>query len=137
QLTPGSHVEYFFRKSTASSPAVGLIAPDTSFIFQDSEGNNDGHRWQQFGILPDRWKDGGWSIADRHAAAAACMLYIDWEDRRGDERFWVGIADSIGATAPGRWGAHNGWHARGDQDITVAVGTDPSIAVYAHGGQPG
>jgi hypothetical protein len=74
------------------------------------------------------------------------MLFIDWEDRRGDERFWVGFADSIGASVGsyngsghpiGRWGAHNGWHARGDQDITVAIGTDPTIAVYAHGGQPG
>jgi hypothetical protein len=65
------------------------------------------------------------------------MLYVDWEDRRGDERVWVGIADSIGATAVARYGAHNGWHARGDQDITVAIATDPSIAVYRHGGQPG
>src|SRR5205823_4629193 len=48
-----------------------------------------------------------------------------------------GFADTIGATLPGRFGAHNGWYARGDQDITVAVGTDPSIAVYPHGGQPG
>jgi hypothetical protein len=141
QLTPGSHVQYFFRKSTASSPAVGLIAPDTNFIFQDAEGNNDGHRWQQFGILPDRWKDGAWSIADRHAAAAACMLYVDWEDRRGDERFWVGIADTIGATQASRYGAHNGWHARGDQDITVdintVIGTADDWGVYKHGGQPG
>jgi len=65
------------------------------------------------------------------------MLYIDWEDRRGDELVWVGVADSIGATDPARYGAHNGWHARGDQDITVAIATDPTIAVYKHGGQPG
>ena len=65
------------------------------------------------------------------------MLYIDWEDRRGDERFWVGVADSIGATQPARFGAHNGWRARGDQDITVAIATDPTIAVYTRGGQPG
>jgi flagellar hook capping protein FlgD len=113
------------------------MAPDTNFVFQDAEGSNDGHRWQQFGVLPDRWKDGAWSAADRNAPAPACMLYVDWEDRRGDERLWVGIADSIGATAPARWGAHNGWHARGDQDITVAIATDPSIAVVKNGGQPG
>jgi len=65
------------------------------------------------------------------------MLYIDWCDRRGDERVWVGIADSIGATLPPRWGAHNGWRARGDQDIRGAIATDPTIAVYTHGGQPG
>lgn len=136
-LTPGSHVQYFFRKSDLSTPSVFEMGPDTNFVFQGSEGNTDGHRWQQFGVLPDRWKDGAWSIADRNAAAPACMLYIDWEDRRGDERFWVGVADSIGATAVARYGAHNGWHARGDQDINVAIATDPTIAVYTHGGQPG
>jgi hypothetical protein len=113
------------------------MAPDTNVVFQPAEGSTDGHRWQQFGVLPDRWKDGAWPIPDRNASAPACMLYVDWCDRRGDERFWVGIADSIGATAAQRWGAHNGWHARGDQDITVAIATDPSIAVYTHGGQPG
>jgi flagellar hook capping protein FlgD len=136
-LTPGSHVEYFFRKCDVSTPTVFEMGPDTTVIFQPTEGSNDGHRWQEFGVLPDRWKDGAWSIADRNAPAPACMLYVDWEDRRGDERFWVGIADSIGATAPARYGAHNGWHARGDQDITVAIATDPTIAVYTHGGQPG
>jgi hypothetical protein len=49
----------------------------------------------------------------------------------------VSVADSICATTPARYGAHNGWRARGDQDITVAIATDPSIAVYTHGGQPG
>ena len=136
-LTPGSHVQYFFRKSAVASPAVFTTGPDTSFIFQPAEGNTDGHRWQQFGVLPDRWKDGAWSVEDRSAPAPACMLYVDWCDRRGDERTWVGIADSIGATSPERRGAHNGWRARGDQDITVAVATDTSIAVYPHGGQPG
>jgi len=62
-------------------------------------------------------------------------------DRRGDERFWVGIADSIGVTQASRWGAHNGWHARGDQDITqslqTVIGTPNDWGVYRHGGQPG
>ena len=134
-LTPGSHVQYFFRKSDVASPTAFEMDPDTNFVLQVDD--TDGHRWQQFGVLPDRWKDGAWAAADRNASAPACMLYIDWEDRRGDERVWVGIADSIGATMQARWGAHNGWHARGDQDITVAVATDPTIAVYKHGGQPG
>jgi len=136
-LTPGAHVQYFFRKSTTATPLVFEMGPDTNLVFQGTEANNDGHRWQQFGVLPDRWKDGGWADADENAPAPACMLYVDWEDRRGDERFWVGIADSIGATATARRGAHNGWRARGDQDITVAIATDPTIAVYTHGGQPG
>jgi hypothetical protein len=73
------------------------------------------------------------------------MLFVDWTDRRGDERIWVGIADSIGASVgaysggfpTGRWGAHNGWHATGNQNTTVPIGNDPTIAVYKHGGQPG
>ncbi|HKQ59536.1 MAG TPA: FlgD immunoglobulin-like domain containing protein [Candidatus Eisenbacteria bacterium] len=138
-LTPGSHVQYFFRKSAASSPAAYEMAPDTNFIFQT--GDTDGHRWQQFGILPDRWKDGAWSIADRNAAAQACMLYIDWCDRRGDERYWVSIADTIGATQAARYGAHNGWHARGKQDLTqdirTVIGTADNWGVFRHGGQPG
>ena len=136
-LTPGSHVQYFFRKSDLPTPTVYELAPDTMLIFQDAEGSTDGHRWQQFGVLPDRWKDGAWSVADRNASAPATLLFVDWNDRRGDERFWVSIADSIGATLPARFGAHNGWHAAGYQDITVPVGNDPTIAVYAHGGQPG
>ncbi|HKQ59537.1 MAG TPA: FlgD immunoglobulin-like domain containing protein [Candidatus Eisenbacteria bacterium] len=141
QLTPGSHVQYFFRKSDLSSPSAYEMAPDTNFIFQPTEGSLDGHRWQQFGVLPDRWKDGGWSIADRHAAAGACMLYVDWADRRGDERHWVGIADTIGWTQAARWGAHNGWHARGTQDATgdirTVMSTPDDWGVYTHGGQPG
>jgi len=137
-LTPGSHVEYFFRKSDATTGALIGIAPDTNFVIQGSEGSTDGHRWQEFSVLPDRWKDGAWAANVQDATAPACMLYVDWADRRGNERVWVGIADSIGATRAERYGAHNGWHARGDQIITGgAVGTDPTIAVYKHGGQPG
>ena len=137
-LTPGSHVQYFFRKSQLGDAAsVFEMAPDTNFVFQPGEASTDGHRWQQFGVLPDRWKDGAWESQYQNASAPACMLYIDWCDRRGDERSWVSAADSIGATAASRFGAHNGWHARGDQDITVAIATDPTIARYDHGGQPG
>ncbi len=147
-LTPGSHVQYFFRKSDDPSGTTSIeIGPDTSLILpQASEDNRDGHRWQQFGVLPDRWKDGAWPVSDRNAAAPACLLYVDWCDRRSPERLWVGVADTIGATVgsysggmpTGRWGAHNGWHARGDQEyFNIAIATDPTIAVYAHGGQPG
>jgi hypothetical protein len=136
-LTPGAHVEYFYRLSDATTGLNFEMGPDTNFVFQDAEGGSDAHRWQEFGVLPDRWKDGAWSIADRNAPSPACMIYVDYADGRGDETVWVSVADSIGATAQARFGAHNGWHATGNQDITVAIATDPSIAVYAHGGQPG
>src|SRR5262249_57240036 len=63
-LTPGSHVEYFFRKSDATNPSVYTMRPDTNFVFQPTAGDNDSHRRQQLGVVPDRWKDGAWSFAD-------------------------------------------------------------------------
>jgi hypothetical protein len=140
QLTPGAHVQYFFRKSRASAPALATeTLPDTHFVWpQRGEGSLDGHRWQQFGVLPDRWK-----AAEFGGQGMACMLFVDVADRRGDELEWVAFADSVGYTALSRRGAHNGWRARGDQPIATPAGGpidvsgDPSIARYTHGGQPG
>src|SRR5262249_2333870 len=78
-LTPGAHVQYFYRKSHAANPqGTGLpvpfaMVPDTNFITpQNDEGPNlDEHRWQQFSVLPDRWKNGAFG-----GAGAACMLYV-------------------------------------------------------------
>jgi hypothetical protein len=136
-LTPGSHVEYFFRRSALGTPSVGLLAPDTMRIVpQPWMGDLDGHRWQEFSVLPDRWKAQAYG-----GSGMACMLFVDWSDRRGDELDWVAVMDSVGGTRPDRWGAHNGWHARGDQDPTLGVdplaGGDPSMAVRPHLGQPG
>ena len=141
-LTPGSHVEYFFRKSRIADPATFAMVPDTEFITpQPGEGPGyDGHRWQQFGVLPDRWKEPSYG-----GLGSACSFYVDAADRRGDERAWVGIADSIGLTASSRFGAHNGWHATaayvapdGSHDYSnQKVGGNPAIAVWRHGGQPG
>jgi hypothetical protein len=97
------------------------MCPDTTIIYpQDSESNSDGHRWQQFGVLPDNWKlvqptgDG---------VGRACMLYVDNNDRRGAERMWISVADSIGMIDAGRRGAHNGWKAGYfDQYVLVANG---------------
>ena len=64
QLTPGAHVEYFFRLQDATLARDDVhfpMEPDTNFVtpqFESPQGvNDDGHRWQQFGVLPDRWKD--------------------------------------------------------------------------------
>jgi hypothetical protein len=131
-LTPGSHVQYFYRYSQTTDPGTFSIMPDTNAITpQSGEGSTDGHRWQQFGVLPDRWKGfpGG-------GAGMACMLYVDNNDRRGNERQWVSMMDSIGGTSVSRWGAHNGWHAAGTDDIT-----DPAQfaawAVHGKNSQPG
>ncbi len=122
-LTPGSHVEYFFRKQRADLTGNFVMDPDTTNISpQLSEGNFDGHRWQEFGVLPDRWKG-----TEFTGPGMACMLYVDNNDRRGDERIWVSVMDSIGGTAPVKWGSHNGWHAKG-AGFGLYNQTNPSIA---------
>jgi hypothetical protein len=140
-LTPGAHVQYFFRREDAPGGVVTGLAkglmPDTSHVFpQNGEGSTDAHRWQQFGVLPDRWK----SPSYRHPVLGtfgfndACMLAVDNNDRRGDERVWISVADSIGGTQAAKYGAHNGWHAPGTGTDAV---NDPANFIAKHIGQAG
>jgi hypothetical protein len=122
QFTPGTHVEYFFRREDtggSGGPCEGApnacFAPDTNTVFpQPSEGSTDSHRWQEFSVLPDAWKKTAYG-----GLGQACMLYVDLNDRRGNERVWVSIADSIGSTSILKYGAHNGWHAPGTGTAAV------------------
>ncbi|MBI1798467.1 MAG: hypothetical protein HYR73_02140, partial [Candidatus Eisenbacteria bacterium] len=110
-FTPGTHVEYFFRREELTGPEVGRIGlvPDTTVVVpQLGEGSLDGHRWQEFSVLPDRWKEPAYG-----GDSKPCMLYIDWNDRRGDEMPVLGVMDSIGAIAAHARGINNGWWATG------------------------
>ena len=130
QLTPGAIVQYFFRKSFIGDPLTTFeMSPDTNFTFND---NADPHRWLEVSVLPDRWKDPAYG-----GLGMACMLVLDLADGRGDEIAWVSMADSIGLTDGSKRGAHNGWKARPDQDITVNIGGDDTIARRDNGGQAG
>ncbi|HYM82483.1 MAG TPA: hypothetical protein VEY91_13860, partial [Candidatus Limnocylindria bacterium] len=144
QFTPGTSVQYFFRASVIGDPITTFDAsPDTNIIYpQLTESNFDGHRWQQFGVLPDNWKliqpAGGQGVG------RACMLYVDNNDSRGDERVWVSVADSSGLTSATHRGAHNGWSARGDfalfDGVTGAptnVGGNNAVSVRDNKGQGG
>jgi hypothetical protein len=134
-LTPGSHVEYFYRKSHAINPLLEYsMCPDTNLITpQSREGSTDQHRWQQFSVLPDRWKNTAFG-----GQGSACMLYVDLNDRRGNEGRFVGVMDSVGGTAAAKWGAHNGWHAPGTTNISfLNVTTNMSVAVSNQNSQPG
>lgn len=140
-FTPGTHIEYFLARypvgAGSGSPPNAMI-PDTTAVFpQVAEGSTDAHRWQQFGILPDLWKQDGYvhPVTGETGAGLACMLVYDNNDRRGNERTWVGIADTIGATSVTRQGAHNGWRAT-PADGGNAV-NNPTYFVSAHLGQPG
>src|SRR5205807_3724349 len=90
-FTAGAHVEYFVRKSTLATPATFAMVPDTNVVTpQPGEGSTtcdgtplgagseDGHRWQQFGVLPDRWKDPAFG-----GHGMACMLYVHLDDGPG------------------------------------------------------
>jgi hypothetical protein len=115
-FTPGTHVEYFFRREDNGDPNIG-IAPDTNLVFpQLTEGSTDAHRWQEFTVLPDAWKKIAYG-----GLGQACLLFVDNNDRRGNERVWVSIADSLGATRATKYGAHNGWHQVGKVSLN-----DPS-----------
>ena len=134
-LTPGSHVQYFFRKSRIDGVGGYAMDPDTTNISpQLGEYDFDGHRFEDFGVLPDRWKDTSFG-----GQGMACMLTIDDDTRYGDGRVWVSIADSIGLTSPSKWGAHNGWHAAG-AGFDLYGPDNPSIAeayVHERNQQPG
>jgi hypothetical protein len=121
QFTPGTHVEYFFRREDNPIGGGPYNAPDTTLVFpQVTEGSTDAHRWQEFSVLPDAWKKGIYG-----GFGSACVLYVDYNDRRGNERVWVSIADSIGATRAVHRGLHNGWRATGKENVN-----DPAGWVY-------
>jgi hypothetical protein len=149
-LTAGSHVEHFFRDqkdSDVPNPVADGFVPDTNLVFQGNEGSTDGHRWQQFGVLPNNYKKNIYRhpVTNDFGAGPACLLVVDGNDRRGNERVWVSVADTIGATPIRYWGAHNGWHAVGD--VGSAALDDPAFNrrgkdngigyVVEHLGQPG
>jgi hypothetical protein len=145
-LTPGAHVEYFFRVQTSSATpgAMSGMCPDTSIVLQlATEGSTDGHRWQEFGVLPNAWKKPTYfhPVTREFGHGPACLLVIDGNDRRGNERVWVGVCDTAGFTPRRYWGAHNGWHAGGGGDVDDPADNrrsdgQPGFTVE-HLGQPG
>jgi hypothetical protein len=131
-FTPGTHIQYFFRRQNLDTPLVFDMMPDTNQVLQVGAGNDtDGKRWQTWSVLPDAWKKNVYG-----GLGSACMLYVDWNDGRGNERVWVSIADSIGATSAAKFGAHNGWHASGSQVADADV-DDPAGFVRNKNAQPG
>ncbi|MGH3053870.1 MAG: hypothetical protein ACRDL7_02710, partial [Gaiellaceae bacterium] len=74
-FTPGTHIEYFFRRQDLSGPNVGLSfnCPDTSVVMpQAGESSFDGHRWMEVNVLPDKWKGHEYDPSTNQA----CMLYV-------------------------------------------------------------
>ncbi len=136
-FTPGTHIAYFFRREDLppSSPST-FLCPDTTQVSpQLSEGSTDGHRWQEMSVLPDRWKDSDYvhPVLGTPGNGEACVLFVDNNDRRGNERVWMGMADTLGMNAAAKRGASNGWSAAGGgADVN-----DPVYFVRRHVGQAG
>jgi hypothetical protein len=128
-FTPGTHVEYFIRRSDESNPFANVeMVPDTSLVSrQPGLLHNDGQRFMEFGVLPDRWKSqlyGG--LGD------ACLLVVDAGDNSGDE---VAIATALDKLGYGKDnGAGRGWRAPALEPLDI---DDPSHWVSANLGQKG
>jgi hypothetical protein len=140
QLTPGSHVQYFYRRQPGLFQPVD-IWPDTTQIFGDvipsngfllflTPASSDGERWFNFSVLPDNWKK-----LEYGGQGLLCMLVVDNFDRNGDEFYWVSAADSIGLTSDAKRGAHNGWYAAGGQNLGATF--SQATLRRDNGGQPG
>ena len=128
-FTPGTHIEYFFRRQDLSGPNVGLsfLCPDTSVVMpQAGESSFDGHRWMELNVLPDKWKGHEYDPSTNQA----CILYVDNNDRRGDEIAWVSVADTIGATRAIDRGNNNGYAAPGGTGTQYGHVNDPSSRVF-------
>jgi hypothetical protein len=134
-LTPGTHMQYFWRKQQVFGNGAIQTDPDTTQIRPQipiGGAGLDAERWSSFAVLPDNWKKAPWG------AGLACMLYADYADNRGDETVFISVMDSIGGTSSNKWGAHNGWHAVGGTDLDNA--TNPNLSsAFVHGKnqQPG
>jgi hypothetical protein len=79
-FSPGTHVEYFLRRSLIEAPASAQLLFDTTAVFPQDAVNTDfdEERWSNFDVLPDMWKSTRYG-----GAGLACMLMIDGNDRRG------------------------------------------------------
>jgi hypothetical protein len=125
-FTPGTHIEYFFRRQDLSGPNVGAVylSPDTTVVVPQG-GDWDGYRWFEVNVLPDRWK-----AHEYGGVAQACMLYVDNADRWGDELAWKSVADTIGATRLGDRGNGDGYAAPGGTGDSFGHVNDPSSRVF-------
>jgi hypothetical protein len=111
-FSPGSHIEYFFRRSDAPQGTANVrFAPDTTRVTRQTTlyySGDDCQRFLEMAVLPDLWKDlrfGG--------SGLACMLVIDAEDGGGQENVVIGALDTLG------YGKNNG-AGRGWKEISPA-----------------
>jgi hypothetical protein len=128
-FTPGTHIEYFVRRSSLEAPGTATLLLDTTRVFpQDLAGlaDLDADRWHSVDVLPDMWKSARFG-----GGGLACMLVIDGADHRGPERAWLGAMDTLCYGKNN--GAKKGWKGLGPQSDP----NDPAGYVPANLGQAG
>jgi hypothetical protein len=127
-FTPGTHIEYFLRRSLIEAPATAQLLFDTTKVFPQDPVNTDfdQERWSNVDVLPDMWKSTRYG-----GAGLACMLMIDDNDRRGADGAYRGAADTLGYGKNN--GATQGWKRLGPKADT----DDPAGFVAANLGQYG
>lgn len=104
-FTPGTHIQYFVRRSRATAPGVSLsLCPDTTRVSSQLslDCSKDQLRFDHVDVLPDLWKDTRFG-----GSGLACILYVDAADRRGFEPAVRGTLDSLGYGLDN--GAERGW----------------------------
>jgi hypothetical protein len=128
-FTPGTHVEYFLRRSALESPGTAILMFDTTRVTnQGGAGNEDLdlERWSNFDVLPDMWKSTRYG-----GGGLACMLVIDDADRRGADPAVRGALDTL--LYGKNNGATSGWKGLGPNSDP----DDPAGFVAANLGQYG
>jgi len=125
QFTPGTHVEYFFRRTFINNLTSFQLMPDTTAIYPNplfGGGNFEGIRWGTMDVLPDRWKD----PSRPGNPPFACMLVANYGYRRGDEVLWDQMGRAIGLTLPAKVGAGHGYFSAPTGDLPASI-TDATV----------
>jgi hypothetical protein len=142
QLTPGSHVEWFFRRTFEGNFTAFEMLPDTTQIYPNvGAGIFDGARWYTMNALPDEWKNPSYNNFGYPASTGlACMLYVDQGDRRGDHVLWDNLAGVIGLTSSWKRGAGSAYYIPATADFPgdlAELATVGGTLVSKHFGQEG
>jgi hypothetical protein len=126
QFTPGTHIEYFFRRTFINNLTAYQLMPDTTAIYPQTlfgGGNFEGIRFASSDVLPDRWKD----PSRPGNPPFACMLVANYGYRRGDGVLWDNMARAIGLTLPAKVGAGgHGYFSSPTGDLPANI-TDANV----------
>jgi len=140
-FTPGTHIEYLFRRSSIGNTTSFTMMPDSTLIYPQplfGSGNWDGIRFATWDALPDRWKDP--SFPGNAGTPTACILVANFGARRGDLVLWDNFARAVGLTRPAKWGAGHGYYSSPTGDLPGTTADLPSVggvAVAANLGHEG